>query len=195
VGPSKWAAKLRRRSEDETGAELIEFAFVAVLLMMLVYGVVFFGMMITAKSTITQAAADGSRTGIVTQSGQEQAAAVQAENDLGWLSVSNVVCGQPSFATSTTYACMGPCTSSISSCTQSCSPAIVCPAAADSSSVALMIVATEATCSSTDTNTCLTTAVSYYDANHPLFPQAPGFNLVSPSTLTSSSSLELNTTT
>ena len=64
--------KLRRR-DDEDGAELIEFALVFFLLIALVYGIVFFGLLLSAKVTMTQAAADGARAGIVqsTVSSQE----------------------------------------------------------------------------------------------------------------------------
>ncbi len=86
----KCAEWLRRRQDDERGAELVEFAVVAVLLTMLVYGIVFFGVMFTAKSTITQAASDGARAGIVASTAPEQAAVTQAQNDLGFLGVSNI---------------------------------------------------------------------------------------------------------
>ncbi len=61
----KEAAGLRHRGRNEEGAEMVEFAIVVVLLMMLVYGIVSVGLSLGAKMTITQAAADGARAGII----------------------------------------------------------------------------------------------------------------------------------
>ena len=55
--------KLKRRSEDETGAELVEFAFVVVLLITILYGIITYGMILAAQSTLTQAAADAATDG------------------------------------------------------------------------------------------------------------------------------------
>src|SRR3984957_10118040 len=72
VGPKKprgpW---LRRRHED--GAETVEFAIVVVLLITLIYGIVSVGLSLAAKVTITQAAADGARAGIVMTTASLQA--------------------------------------------------------------------------------------------------------------------------
>ena len=67
--PRTWRMpkRLRRRS-DERGAEMVEFALVVVLLIALLYGIVSYGLILAAQSTITQAAADGARAGIVANS-------------------------------------------------------------------------------------------------------------------------------
>jgi Flp pilus assembly protein TadG len=44
---------------------MIEFAIVVVLLIALVYGIVSFGLILAGKVTITQATADGARSGAV----------------------------------------------------------------------------------------------------------------------------------
>ena len=47
---------------------MVEFAFVVVLLIALLYGIISYGLILAAQSTITQAAADGARAGIVQSS-------------------------------------------------------------------------------------------------------------------------------
>ena len=56
------------RPRNERGAEMVEFAFVVVLLIMLLYGIISYGLILSAQSTVTQAAADGARAGIVATS-------------------------------------------------------------------------------------------------------------------------------
>jgi Flp pilus assembly protein TadG len=78
--------KLKRRSEDETGAELVEFAFVVVLLITILYGIITFGMILAAQSTLTQAAADAARAGLVAGStGSVSEAQKQAASDISWM--------------------------------------------------------------------------------------------------------------
>ncbi len=70
------------------GAEMVEFAFVVVLLIALLYGIISYGMILSAQSTVTQAAADGARAGIVAASttlGPQGTAEGQAANDLSWM--------------------------------------------------------------------------------------------------------------
>ena len=82
----------RRRDDDERGAELIEFAIVVVLLITLLYGIVTYGLILSAQATITQAAADAARSGIVTASTAVATAEAQACTDVGWM---NKTCGTP----------------------------------------------------------------------------------------------------
>jgi Flp pilus assembly protein TadG len=77
--------KLKRRTNDETGAELVEFAFVIVLLITILYGIISYGMILAAQSTLTQAAADAARAGLVSSSSAELAAYRQANSDVGWM--------------------------------------------------------------------------------------------------------------
>jgi Flp pilus assembly protein TadG len=46
---------------------MVEFAFVAVLLVMLVFGIVVFGLLLSFKQDVTRAAAEGARVGAVAQ--------------------------------------------------------------------------------------------------------------------------------
>ncbi len=64
---------------------MVEFAFVVVLLVALLYGIVSYGLILSAQSTVTQAAADGARAGIVASSTAVTTAEAQAGNDIGWM--------------------------------------------------------------------------------------------------------------
>jgi Flp pilus assembly protein TadG len=77
LGPRTWRPPTRLGRRDERGAEMVEFAFVVVLLIAL----------LAAQSTITQAAADGARAGIVSATGAGAATAAQnqASIDIGWM--------------------------------------------------------------------------------------------------------------
>jgi Flp pilus assembly protein TadG len=93
--PRTWKlpVALRRWRDDEHGAEMVEFAFVVVLLIMLLYGIITYGLILAAQATVTQAAADGARAGIVatnqtcTQSTVPSVCAAedQAGSDVGWM--------------------------------------------------------------------------------------------------------------
>jgi Flp pilus assembly protein TadG len=73
------------RQHEERGAEMVEFAFVVVLLIMLLYGIVSYGLILSAQSTVTQAAADGARAGIVATTTPLAAAEQQAGDDVTWM--------------------------------------------------------------------------------------------------------------
>ncbi|HTU38690.1 MAG TPA: TadE/TadG family type IV pilus assembly protein [Acidimicrobiales bacterium] len=99
----------RRWRDDERGAEMVEFALVVVLLVMLLYGIITYGLILAAQATVTQAAADGARAGIVSSSTAVATAEAQAASDVGWMGKGT--CG----TTSTTITCVAqtePCPSS-----------------------------------------------------------------------------------
>lgn len=54
---------MRRR--DDSGAAMLEFAFVGVLLVTLVLGIINFGLILSFKQDMTRAAAEGARAGAV----------------------------------------------------------------------------------------------------------------------------------
>ena len=54
-----------RRATSDRGAVLVEFAFVAVLLCMLVFGIISFGVVLSFKQTVTQAANEAARDAAV----------------------------------------------------------------------------------------------------------------------------------
>ena len=63
---------------------MVEFAIVVVLLLMLLYGIITYGLILAAQSTITSAAADAARAGLASATPIATAEA-QAGTDLGWM--------------------------------------------------------------------------------------------------------------
>ncbi len=171
MGPRTWdiVKRLRGRDQDERGAEMVEFAFVVVLLIMLLYGIVTYGLILSAQSTLTQAAADAARSGIVSSSTAVATAEAQACTDVGWMDKTCVA-------------------------TPPVNPAVpnpqcpVTPASGD-----IVATACEETCPSSATNTCLEVTVQYNYSTDPLFPELPGFGLFVPSTLSSTNVLQIST--
>jgi Flp pilus assembly protein TadG len=101
-----------QRRHDESGAELIEFAIVVVLLITLLYGIVTYGLILAAQSTVTQAAADAARSGIITST-QVSTAEAQAATDVGWMNKGT--CYQPDVPAGTSGAAIS-CTASKITC-------------------------------------------------------------------------------
>jgi Flp pilus assembly protein TadG len=172
VGPQKLRAVVESRRRDEAGAELVEFAIVVVLLLMLIFGIVSLGLSFAAKETITQSAADGARSGIVLSSiaGGESAALKTASGDLAWMGTTPI----------TTFpSCTGLTTCSVTPC--------------GSTGSGITCTAKElAACPSSSGNSCIQVNVSYDYADHPLFPTA--FGLLEPSTIQSTATLQWNPT-
>jgi Flp pilus assembly protein TadG len=174
LGPRTWRMpKQLWRRRDEDGAEMVEFAFVVVLLIALLYGIVSYGLILSAQSTVTQAAADAARAGIVASSSggstgppcTTSACTVsesQAATDLGWMDKG--ACYQPGA-----------------------SPAV------GTTSSTLTCVATEAPCVSNASNECLTVTVTYNYGQNPLFPELPGMGVITPSTISSTDVLQVST--
>ncbi len=163
----------RRREDDERGAEMVEFAIVIILLVTLLYGIITYGLILAAQSTITQAAADAARSGIVEGSGSTTCnghtvslagctAVAQAATDLGWMNQN----GCKEVVNGTTVV---------------------------TSTGAITCTATTGACASVSTNTCLTVTVSYAYSTSPLFPELPGLGVITPSTVSSTNVLQLST--
>ena len=66
-----------RRRHDERGAAVVEFAIASVLLLVLLFGIIEFGYVLSFKQGLTQAAAEGARVGAV---GGDSAAIAAAVN-------------------------------------------------------------------------------------------------------------------
>ena len=64
---------------------MVEFAFVVVLLIALLYGIITYGLILAAQATITQAAADGARAGIVASSTAIADGRGPGRHDVGWM--------------------------------------------------------------------------------------------------------------
>ena len=65
-----------RRRRDERGAAVVEFAIASVLLLVLLFGIIEFGYVLSFKQGLTQAAAEGARVGAVGGDSAAIAAAV-----------------------------------------------------------------------------------------------------------------------
>jgi Flp pilus assembly protein TadG len=155
----------RRVGRDDEGAETVEFAIVVVLLIGLLYGIVSIGLSLAAKVTITQAASDGARAGIVmsTSALQISTAESAAAADVSWMGRGTCSpTGPPSGLPATTP--------------------ITC-------------FASEAQCTANTAQTCLTVVVTYNYATNPLFPPLPGLGVVEPSVITTRSTLQVSTPT
>jgi Flp pilus assembly protein TadG len=102
----------RPRTDDESGVEMVEFGLVVVLLVALVYGLVFYGLLFGAHVTLTQAAADGARAGISysTPASAEAAAETEASADVAWFGKG--ACS-PSGTVLTCVATEAPCVSNV----------------------------------------------------------------------------------
>ena len=169
------AKRLRRRHDDERDAELVEFALVVVLLITLLYGIITWGLILASQSTITQAAADAARAGIVQGSAPPTtcngvlntssagcAAVEQAATDVGWMNKG--------------------------ACKETVNGALIQSSAGPISCSASII-----SCPSVSINQCLSVTVSYAYSSSPLFPELPGLGLITPSTISSTNVLQLST--
>jgi Flp pilus assembly protein TadG len=160
-----WMPKQPRRQREERGAEMVEFAFVVVLLIALLYGIISYGLILAAQSTVTQAAADGARAGIVVSSGAGQASAaeIQAGNDISWMGKG------------------------------ACYEHDALPVATGSPTAAIKCTATPETCPSVATNQCLKVTVTYSYKSSPLFPILPGLGIITPTQISSTDVLQIST--
>jgi len=164
MGPRTWRMpRQRSRRHDERGAEMVEFAFVVVLLIALLYGIISYGLILSAQSTVTQAAADGARAGIIASATAQATAEAQAGNDLGWMGQGQ--CWEPDET----------------------------PLVGTSGSALTCVAQPPAPCASNHSNECLTVTVTYKYSQSPLFPELPGMGIITPSTLSSTDVLQMST--
>ncbi len=70
-----------RRGRGDAGTTLVEFAFVAVLLLTLVFGIINFGLILSFKQDLTRAAAEGARAAAVAYPASGAVAAADAATD------------------------------------------------------------------------------------------------------------------
>jgi Flp pilus assembly protein TadG len=71
----------RRRARADSGAALVEFALVSVLLLTIVFAIINFGLILSFKQDMTRAAAEGARAGAVAMPGDALAQASTATNE------------------------------------------------------------------------------------------------------------------
>lgn len=75
----------RRPAQRERGAAAVEFALVVPLLLLLVFGIISYGMMLSFRQGLTQAASEGARAAAVTlvDADKKSAAAAAVDDALG----------------------------------------------------------------------------------------------------------------
>jgi Flp pilus assembly protein TadG len=146
----------RRRAEG--GAAAVELALVAPLLLVLVFGVISYGYMLSFRQALSQAAAEGARAAAVSPypdaSAKEQSA-LDAINDALGVAAYGLTCvgGSSGSALVKDGVAVGTCS------------------------------VTTAACDSEPTKSCVTVTLDYRYRQHPLLPAAPGIGLVLPAHL------------
>lgn len=157
------ARRLRAR-DRERGAAAVEFALVAPILLLLVFGIISYGYMLSFRQALSQGAAEGVRKAAIslpsTANGTKISDAVNAVNDA--LGSYGVTCAAaPPSLTST-----------------SASGNLV----KDSTAVGTCSVAI-AQCPTATAYKCATVTLDHAYRDHPLLPSVPGLGLVLPSSL------------
>lgn len=74
--------RYRGRWKDQRGATLVEFSLVVVLLFVLLYGLIAYGLMLALKQSVTNAATEGARAAI---GGDLQGSYAASTDSLEWL--------------------------------------------------------------------------------------------------------------
>jgi Flp pilus assembly protein TadG len=146
------------RRRHDTGSAAVEFALMAPLLLLLVFGIVAYGYMLSFRQALSQGATEGARAAAVsaypTQS-QKVTDAVSGVNDaLGGYGV------QCAIATNATTGTLRRDGVAVGSCTVS-----------------------PATCVNNALASCMSVQITYDYQNHPLVPEVPGVGLVLPNSL------------
>jgi len=81
----RWGASSRRTGRDDRGAAALEFALILPILVVLVFGIIAFGYMLSFRQAMSQAAAEGGRAAAVKPAGtpndERLASARSAIND------------------------------------------------------------------------------------------------------------------
>jgi Flp pilus assembly protein TadG len=140
------------------GAAAVEFALVAPLLLLLVFGIISYGYMLSFRQALSQAAAEGARASAVSPypaSADKETAALNAINDALNVDAYGVTCS---------------------------GVAVGSALKKDGATVGSCSVVTAA-CESDPTKDCVTVQLDYFYKANPLLPNFPGVGLVLPSDL------------
>lgn len=152
------AGRARRRRRGQNGAAAVEFALVTPLLLLLVFGVVSYGYMLSFRQALSQGAAEGARAAAVSPypaAADKQTAALNAINDALNVNAYGVTC--TGVATGSALKKGGVTVGSCSVIT--------------------------AACASDPTKDCVTVQLDYLYKDNPLLPNFPGVGLVLPAHL------------
>ncbi|MEO9324901.1 TadE family protein [Nocardioides sp. C4-1] len=143
----------RRGQRSERGAAALEFALVMPFLLLLVFGIISYGMMLSLRQSMSQAATEGARAAAVTLNASQK----QTE---GYASVNDAL---NSFGVSCASGTLRRGGASVGTCAVS-SPGACTPAAGAGIQ-------------------CVTVSLVYNYRDHPLVPSFPGLGVVLPETL------------
>jgi Flp pilus assembly pilin Flp len=168
-------------SEDQRGAAVVEFALIASLLFVLLFGIVEFGFILSIKSSVTQAAAEGARAAAVT------APWCPAGSTCQYPSGSPAGCTTNSTVEGVDYSCLYQAAQDQANKTMSWLGSC-------SDSGALQCTSTADYCTPGDSSSgvCITTKVSYDYAHHPIFAPIPLLNALLPSTIPAQTVVKVN---
>ena len=157
-------ARRRRGRADERGAAAVEFALVVPILLLLLFGIIDYGYMLSYRQGLSQGAAEGARKAAVsltsTANGTKITDAVNAVNDA--LSSYGVTCSAAPATTASTSA----------------SGSLV----KSSTTVGTCTVAI-AQCPKATAYKCATVTLDHAYKDHPLIPSVPGLGVVLPDSL------------
>jgi Flp pilus assembly protein TadG len=149
----------RRRRRTESGAAAVEMALVMPLLLLLVFGIIAYGYMLSFRQALSQGAAEGARAAAVSaypSSTDKEQAALDAINDALNVDAYGVTCTGTASGS---------------------------PLKKDGELVGTCSATTDP-CVSDPTEDCVTVKLDYQYRDHPLLPNFPGVGLVLPSHLT-----------
>jgi Flp pilus assembly protein TadG len=98
-----------RRDEQESGAAMVEFAIVLPLLMLILFGIIEFGVVLYNKAVLTNASREGARAGIVyvnyTSSPSQANAGAAVSNYLSKAPIISLTGAAPSITPAVTGTC------------------------------------------------------------------------------------------
>ena len=147
-----------QRRRTDSGSAAVEFALMAPLLLLLVFGIIAYGYMLSFRQALSQGATEGARAAAVSAyptPAQKVTDAVSGVNDA--LASYGVRCDLPVGGTAGTLRRNG---AAVGSC-----------------------AVTPATCVNNALASCMSVQVVYDYANHPLVPEVPGVGLMLPNSL------------
>jgi Flp pilus assembly protein TadG len=147
------------RDRDHRGAAGVEFALVAPLLMVLVFGVISYGYMLSFRQALSQGAAEGARAAAVSPypgATEKEQSALDAINDALGVNAYGITCTGTAAGS---------------------------PLKKGTTTVGTCSVVT-ASCESDPTKDCVTVSLDYLYKDHPLLPNFPGVGLLLPNHLT-----------
>jgi Flp pilus assembly protein TadG len=154
----------------QRGVAAIEFAFVFPLFFVILYAIVAYSLILLANMAISGATQEGARAALANPPGMTTLATQYSQR------MSNACLRASSLATWLT--------------TQA--PTTTCPESTCSSGSASCLTVSQAACGPSNAMVCITVAMSYDYASHPIVPNLPLLGFVTPKTLGATSTVQLD---